>query len=54
MRPEVLEDVVRVDKPTGSNIGIGLAQRFVQGRTIGLIEPVARVKRQQFQLGALG
>ena len=39
---------------TGSNVSIRLSQRLVQNRAIGRIQPVARIERQQFQLGASG
>ena len=47
MRPELPEDLVSVDEPACSDISLRLAQSLVECRTVGFIEPVPGVKRQQ-------
>jgi len=54
MRSEVLQNLLRVDEPTCSDVSVGFAQRFVERRTVGFIEPIARIKRQKFQFRTLG
>src|SRR5437773_6720212 len=47
MRFELPENLLRVDEPTGSDVSVRLAQRLVKCRTVGLVQPVAGVQRQE-------
>jgi hypothetical protein len=54
MRSQAFEDVGGINKPAGIHIRLGLSEGRVQGRTVGIVEPVAGVQRQQLQFGAFG
>ena len=53
MRLELPENLLRVDEPTGSDVSVRLVQSLVECRTVGLIEPVARVQRQQLDFRSI-
>ena len=52
-RSEFPEDVLGIDQSPGSNIGIGVAEGLMEGGTVGVIQPVAGVKRKEFHFGAV-
>lgn len=53
MRTELPEDLLNINQAILRNINGRVPERPVQGRTLGLIEPVARIQRQQLDFGAL-
>jgi hypothetical protein len=53
-RSEFPEDILGIDQSPGSNIGIGVAERLMEGGTVGVIQPVAGVERQEFHFSAVG
>ncbi len=53
MRTELPQDLLSIDQAILRNINIRVPERPVQRRTLGFIEPVARIQRQQLDFGAL-
>jgi hypothetical protein len=50
----LLQDIGRISQPASSEIRLGFGQGGVQGGTIGVVKPIARIQGQKFNLGALG
>ena len=50
-RAELPEDLLGVNQATSCDVGTGLAECLMKRNTLALIEPVARVERQELQLG---
>ena len=52
--PELLEDLLGINKTTGGDIGVGFTEGLVQRSTVGFVEPITGVEWQELQFGALG
>ena len=46
-RADLLEDLLGINEATGGDIGVGFPEGVVERRTIGFIEPIAGVERQE-------
>lgn len=53
-RAKFLEDLVGIDESPLGYINIRVAEGLMESRTIGVVEPIARIERQQLRLGAVG
>jgi len=52
-RAKLPQDLVRIDKAVLGDIHLGFPKGLVQRGTLGVVEPIAGIKRQQFDFGAL-
>lgn len=52
-RSEFPEDVLDIDQSPGSHIGIGVPEGLMEGGTVGVIQPVAGVKRKELHFSAV-
>jgi len=50
---ERAKNLAGIDQPSSSNIDIRLAQGFMERCTVLIIEPVARIERQELEFDAL-
>ena len=51
---EFAQDVFGADETASFQIAVRLAEGIMQGGAIRVIEPIARVQRQELHLGTLG
>jgi hypothetical protein len=51
MRSQPLEYVGGINEPACSHIRLRLSERRVQGGPVGVVQPIARVQRQELQFG---
>ena len=52
-RSEFPENFLSVDEPTGSDVSIRVTKRLVESGAVGIIQPVARIKRKEFDFRAI-
>ena len=52
LRPQSLQDLGRIKQPSRIDIRFRLPEGLMQGRTVVIVEPVARIERQKLHFRA--
>jgi hypothetical protein len=53
MRSEFAQDVLGIDESTHSDVSIRVSERLVESGAVGIVQPVAGIKRKEFDFSAV-